>query len=73
MKANYRRLAIIMKWFPDAFYTITFSEFGITLQGYFSPIVIKNARLHKFTHELVDENGYLNMSRGNVEITLTER
>lgn len=72
MKTNHRRLAVLLKWFPTAFYCITMSESNINLQGAFHSKTVTTAKVHGFKDNGLSANGYVTLTRGNIEITLTE-
>lgn len=72
MKTNYRKLGILLQWFPTAFYSITISEYGIGLQGKFNPKTVLIAKAYRFRQVEFEDNGYLKMVRGNITITLTD-
>jgi len=72
MKNNLKRLAVIMRIFPEGtFYSIGMHEYGITLQGKYSADTVRLARKLKFTNGRIDSSGYAEFSRGNIELTLT--
>ena len=72
MKTNYRKLGILLRWFPTAFYTISISDYDIQLQGKFNPKTVLIAKAYRFRQVEFEANGYLKMVRGNISITLTD-
>jgi hypothetical protein len=72
MLINYRRLAVLLKWFPTTFYTISIDDYGIQLQGKYNPNSVKIIRAYRFGDASYDDNGYIVFNRGNIKITLTD-
>jgi hypothetical protein len=72
MKTNYRKLGILLRWFPFHFYVISISESRIEMQGKFNPKTVLIARAHGFKQIELKDGGYLEMGRGNITITLTD-
>jgi len=72
MRDNHRRLIAISKIIDIyKFYSISFSESSANLQGNFNPELIKDLLKNKFISIGIDCNGYVNLKRGHVHITLT--
>ena len=71
MKDNIRRLQWCLRLFGyKSFYSVGAKEYGVTMQGFFSADVAKKAKSLRFYQE-IDDNGYIRLKRGNIEITLT--
>ena len=71
MKDNIRRLQWCLRLFGyKSFYSVGATEYGVTMQGVFSTDVTKKAKSLRFYQE-IDDNGYIRLKRGNIEITLT--
>jgi hypothetical protein len=71
MKDNIRRLQWCLRLFGyKNFYSVGATEYGVTMQGFFSTDVTKKAKSLRFS-QVVDDNGYIRFKRGNIEITLT--
>lgn len=71
MEDNIRRLKWCLKLFGyKNFYSVGATEYGVTMQGAFSTDVTKKAKSLRFSHS-VEDNGYMILKRGNIEITLT--
>lgn len=68
-----RRLIAIGKLMPlEKFYSITITRWGkVTLQGDFNAKIIVLALANKFTSKVNNTMGYVELERGNVNITLT--
>lgn len=71
MKNNYRKLAVLLAWFPDAFYSISISEYGISMQGKYNPVTVIKAGQMRFALK-ADSNGYIELVREDIEIILTD-
>jgi len=73
MKNNLKRINVLLEMFPvDSFYTININQSGISLQGVYNSDILLLARKNKFIHgSLCDINGYVEMRRDNICITLT--
>ena len=73
MKTQLRKLHLLFKFTildPEDFYSISFSiAGGINLQGHYTSKVVQKYR--KYFTTIVDESGYINMTRGNINIVLT--
>lgn len=70
-KKNLRRLNVVSKLFDlNSFYSVSFTDTGIILQGRFSSDIIKKAVSLRFKSE-VSINGYLEFNRGLYTIVLT--
>ena len=52
------------------FYSVGATEYGVTMQGAFSADVAKRAKGLRFS-QAIEDNGYIRLKRGNIEITLT--
>ena len=52
------------------FYSVSATEWGVSMQGAFSTDVTKKAKSLRFS-QVVDDNGYIRFKRDNIEITLT--
>ena len=71
MKDNIRRLQWCLRLFGyKNFYSVSATEWGVSMQGAFSTDVTKKAKSLRF-YQVVDDNGYIRFKRGNIEITLT--
>lgn len=77
MKKQLDKLNLIMQGInPELFYSITFTESSISLQGYFNKetvLVVRQAlesEDEKFTTE-IDKNGIVIMETNNIRIALT--
>lgn len=71
MKDNIRRLQWCLRLFGyKNFYSVGATEYSVTTQGAFSADVSKKARSLRFS-QAIDDNGYMSLKRGNIEITLT--
>jgi hypothetical protein len=72
MKTQLRKLRLLSKIFDlDDFYNISLYQNKITLQGKFSAIL--SIRLNKLNFiQTINENGFINFKRNNIEITLTD-
>jgi hypothetical protein len=71
MKDNIRRLQWCLRLFGyKNFYSVGATEYGVTMQGFFSADVAKKAKSLRFS-QAVDDNGYIRFKRDNIEITLT--
>lgn len=68
-----RRLLAISKIIPlEKFYSITITRWGnVSLQGDFNAKIIVLALANKFTSKVNNTMGYVELERGNVNITLT--
>jgi len=72
MKENLRRLQVLSTLIDiELFYTIGVSDNGITLQGFFKPTTVQLILKNKFKQAPVSPNGYMELERGNIKITLT--
>lgn len=70
-KRNLRRLLAFSKVNDlNDFYSVTFTNTGIVLQGYFKKEVVKRAVSLRFKLR-ISENGYLEFNRGLYTIVLT--
>jgi len=70
-KNNLRRLNTLGKAIDlNDFYSVTFTNTGIVLQGYFKKEVAKTAVYLRFKPE-ISKNGYLEFNRGLYTIVLT--
>jgi hypothetical protein len=70
-KKNLRRLNVVSKLFDlNSFYSVSFTDTGIILQGRFSSDITKKAVSLRFKSE-VSINGYLEFNRSIYTITLT--
>ena len=75
MEKNFRKMYLIFKLTsikPNYFYSCSFTEYNINLQGKFNPLLIKQLKKLKFNLVLESVNGYVQAKRGNTEITLTD-
>ena len=71
MKDNIRRLQWCLRLFGyKNFYSVGATEHRVTMQGVFSTDVTRKAKSLRFS-QAVDDNGYIRLKRGNIEITLT--
>jgi len=71
MKDNIRRLQWCLRLFGyKNFYSVGATEYGVTMQGVFSTDVTSKAKSLRFS-QAIDDNGYIRLKRGNIEITLT--
>lgn len=74
MKENLRRLQLIFRLTrlkPEMFYSINVTESGLHFQGKFSGEKVNEVK-KLFTNFCLSSNGYVEFSRCNLEITLTE-
>ena len=70
MKNNFRRTIAVLKLFKEnAFYSITFTEFDIKLQGKYTCETVKIAKAARF-NGTVDGTGYVYLTRGLYTIVL---
>jgi len=70
-KKNLRRLNVVSKLFDlNSFYSVSFTDTGIILQGRFSSGITKKAVSLRFKPE-VSINGYLEFNRSIYTIVLT--
>lgn len=53
-----------------SFYSVGAMEHGVSMQGVFSTEVTKKAKSLRFLQS-IDDNGYIKLIRGNIEIILT--
>ena len=71
MKDNIRRLQWCLRLFGyKNFYSVGATEYGVMMQGAFSIDVTKKAKSLRFS-QAIEDNGYIRLKRGNIEITLT--
>lgn len=71
MEDNIRRLKWCLRLFGyKNFYSVGATEYGVTMQGVFSADVAKKAKNLRFS-QAVDDNGYIRLKRGNIQIVLT--
>ena len=71
MKDNLRRLQWCLKLFGyDDFYTVSVTDSEVRLQGEYSNKITTKAKRLRFSSK-IDGNGYLDMHRNNITITLT--
>ena len=71
MKDNIRRLQWCLRLFGyQNFYDVGATGYGVTMQGDFSTDVTNKAKSLRFS-QAIDDNGYMSLKRGNIEITLT--
>ena len=71
MKDNIRRLQWCLRLFGyKNFYSVGATEYSVSMQGVFSTDVTKKAKSLRFS-QTIEDNGYIIMKRGNIEITLT--
>ena len=52
------------------FYSVGATEYSVTMQGVFSTDVTKKAKSLRFS-QAIDDNGFIRLKRGNIELTLT--
>ena len=69
MKENFEKLSMLNIDVND-FYTITFNEYEIRLQGRLSESLLKKMKQENFVFNLT-ESGWLNAKLDNVCVTLT--
>lgn len=56
----------------EDFYRISFDRWGdITLQGHFNPQLLIWGKKHRFSFDVNETLGYIQMKKHNVEIVLT--
>ncbi len=55
----------------NAFYSITINTYGVTLQGKFNPSIIQRCKQDDYLLAF-DDNGYVNITKENITITLTQ-
>lgn len=73
MKENYRRLGCLLRVFgADNFYASSVFPSSVTAQGKFNPSVMKHAIKLGFNQSMCNVNGYIELTRGNYTITLTD-
>ena len=53
-----------------SFYCVTATKYSVMMQGVFSSDVTKKAKSLRFS-QTIEDNGYIRLKRGNIEITLT--
>lgn len=53
-----------------SFYSVSATEYSVTMQGAFSADVAKKAKSLRFS-QAIEDNGFIRLERGNIEITLT--
>lgn len=70
MKNNLRRTIAVLKLFKEnAFYSVSFTECDVRLQGKYSSDTVKTALSVRFTG-VVDKSGYVLLTRGLYTIVL---
>lgn len=73
MNDNLKLLTDTVALFPvTAFYCNSYSEFDVKLQGKYSPVTVVRAKDLGFVNNINTVNGYVEMLKDNITITLTD-
>ena len=65
----------LIKWeiiYPEDFYSINITAFGIDLQGKLKISILRAYLSRKFSITYEPTNGYIELERGPIKITLTD-